>query len=785
MKLMECHRIFKNRKTIILVFVLLLFNGLWYLYQQHNTWKNFNISITQASTMQKEYLTSLKGLSVKNQLRSIEKEKDNLSKSMDQLIPKKSYSNTKLRKLMGQNYILEGLEKQVTYISNYHKKIERVAEQAQLMSTISIFQKEDSFSQDNINKTVKDYRSVSDIQLSNSVNQPVKDTFFDPILQYLNIIFIIFMVLSFIEERKIGLWEKVHSTPNGRTKLALKRVFILLNVSIIFQFIMVSERFLISSILYGNPDIFRLVQSVPEFVKFVYPVNILEYLIIYCFICSLCCFCFGLFTWLLLLIFHSPIISIFVLCIVTVCEWMINFFLPSQSIFSLFKYLNCYYFLSPAKDLAEYCNINLFGIVANRFIVVIVSLIMVSIGIALLLVLLAERVKPIRIPGLLDRIWKKCATFCGNIWRRLLAKRSGLFFETYKTFFSYKGYIIILVLIVYLLSSFETYQLSFTADDIVQNKFYEEYGGPITKKNLQKYLEIKEKVSHIESDLKKAEEDFSNQKITAEQLSDEKIEYTNSSGIISLENKLTQDYQRLKQIEKKNHNTPWFNNTTGLESMFHGKTELNRLFRIELSVLIMILLVSFSYSIEQKSAVKDKLRTTVNGRENLFHKKLAMNCLICFLVAGIVWAYDYIYYAKIFPMGSLFAPIQTLQTLGDIPFRCNVLTFLIFLFLIRWILLCNVSFFVSYLSSKFTTIATIIISFLIFLVPSLFAIIGIRLFKIVAIIDSMTIIPSIINKNFAFDIKFKIVALLVFGILGILLCYRQWCKKGVGYETRN
>ena len=781
---MECRRILKSKKTFIVLLILLLFNGLWYLYQQENTWKYYNLSLTQVSTTQQEYLSKIKGLSNEDQLKLIKHAREHLSSKTDHLLQDKKFSEKKYKELSGQDIILEGLEKQLTHISEYQKKVAKVHEQAELMSSISIFQTDDSFSQKNIQRTAKDYNAITNIHLSASVSQPVTNTFFDPLLQYLNVIFILFIVLSFIEERKIGLWEKVHSTPNGRTKLALNRVLILFSFSILFQFVIVTERFVMASILYGKTDIFRLVQSIPEFMKFIYPVNILQYLFIYCIICGLCSFCFGLFAWLLLQIFHSPIISIFVLCIITACEWVINFFLPSQSFFSLFKYLNFYYFLSPSKDLVEYCNLNLFGIIANRFIVVIVSLIVLAIGNTALITTLANKIKPIRIPGILDRVWKKVARICGNFWRRLLSKRSSLFFETYKTFFSYKGYIIILVLIVYLISSLPSYQMSFSREEITKNNFYNEYSGPIIQKNYQKYLEITKEAKKIVDCLQKANQDFEAKKITVEQLSQIKIDVENSTPTILLSNKLTEDYQRLKQLEKKNHITPWFNNTSGIELMFHEKAELNRLLRIEICVLIMILLVSFSYSLEEKSAVKNKLRSTVNGRSGLFRKKIAMNCFICFLITGILWIYDYLYYAKIFPMGSLLAPIQTLKTLDHIPFQCSVLTFLVFLFIVRWILLCNLSFFVSFLSAKFNTIVTIILSFLLFLVPSLLGMIGIKLFKTVAVIDSMTLIQPLLYKNVATDIKIKLIALFIFGITGIYLCYVQWCKKGVGYETR-
>ena len=357
---METRRIIKNRKTILACCIILLFNGLWYYYHQQSYWKNYNYSISAASKIQKDYLMELDGMAIEAQLQLIANKKEKIEKSL-------STSTNDVNHLLGKSFMLEEIEKSVRYIAAYPKILSQIKNRAQLMSSINIFQQKDSFSQKNIEKTVKDYRFVSGIQIENGVNKPITDTVFDPIIQFISTVFIVFIVLSFMEERKIGLWEKVHSTPGGRHQLAVRRVLILLITSMVFQFILVAQRVILSSVMYGNPHVLRPIQSVPEFIRFIYPVSILEYLILYCLICGLCCFCFGLLAWLFLSIFHNSIMSIFVLCICTVVQWLIYFFNPVQSFFSIFKYANFYYFINPAKELSEYCNINIFGFVASRF----------------------------------------------------------------------------------------------------------------------------------------------------------------------------------------------------------------------------------------------------------------------------------------------------------------------------------------------------------------------------------------------------------------------------------
>lgn len=93
---MECRRILKNKKTFIVLFILLLFNGLWYLYQQDNTWKYYNVSLTQASKTQQEYLSKIEGLSNKDQLKLIKDKREQLSTKMEHLLQEKKFSEKKI-----------------------------------------------------------------------------------------------------------------------------------------------------------------------------------------------------------------------------------------------------------------------------------------------------------------------------------------------------------------------------------------------------------------------------------------------------------------------------------------------------------------------------------------------------------------------------------------------------------------------------------------------------------------------------------------------------------------
>ena len=149
---MESRRIIRNRKMFILISILLLFNGCWYLYQQHSKWKNYDLSMTQVSGIQQNYLLATSDLNKIQTNAFFLHKKEQLDRKIDKLINQDGFSMNNTYKLVGEKKIISDLEEQFKHIESYHKKIDDISKRATLMSSISIFQVEDSFSQKNIVK---------------------------------------------------------------------------------------------------------------------------------------------------------------------------------------------------------------------------------------------------------------------------------------------------------------------------------------------------------------------------------------------------------------------------------------------------------------------------------------------------------------------------------------------------------------------------------------------------------------------------------------------------------
>ena len=170
-------------------------------------------------------------------------------------------------------FAYELIEKQKTDHDNFYRKLEEVPKQKEDMLTISIFSDEDSFAYNNIMKTAADYESISGVELS-EINDYAVDAFLKHDTMYIfAFVIMLFTVISFLDERKKGLWQIVYTCREGRFRLTLTRLFILLGVVFVTETVLVTSTLFVSFIDFGGRDIlFAPVQSVAMLQSFLMPV---------------------------------------------------------------------------------------------------------------------------------------------------------------------------------------------------------------------------------------------------------------------------------------------------------------------------------------------------------------------------------------------------------------------------------------------------------------------------------------------------------------------------------
>ena len=128
-------------------------------------------------------------------------------------------------------------EDQETAKEEFVSKIKEMDAQSETLSEISIFSDENSFVNQNIQRTKKDFARIKGVNIDVSHSEKAMSEFleYDEIF-YVFLLFIIVTVLNFFDERKSGLWQITYSCKAGRMKLAVKRLGIFLFLTVLFSF---------------------------------------------------------------------------------------------------------------------------------------------------------------------------------------------------------------------------------------------------------------------------------------------------------------------------------------------------------------------------------------------------------------------------------------------------------------------------------------------------------------------------------------------------------------------
>ena len=325
---MEWKQVLYNKKFIFWIILLICANCILFAREQFAYDSPEQLFIKKE--IRQEYYNKIEGRNNTDILSYIRNEWNNEKESQQEVSIKEE--------------VLYEMLKDSEYISNYPDYLEQINKRAKQMKKTSIFNQENTFSSMNIDKTLKDYSNLQDISLSFGNNLPISSIVFNNTIHYINIISI-FLLLFFIRsDHNRGLLILLNSTKHGRSSLFYKRILILLIGSLILTIINYGSIFFISTQLYGNDIIFsREIQSIPAFCDITYRLDIGQFVFYYISINILYNFLIVLFLWFILSMIKNITVSILTLGIFCGIEYLSYRFIPAQSNWNEFKYLNIFY----------------------------------------------------------------------------------------------------------------------------------------------------------------------------------------------------------------------------------------------------------------------------------------------------------------------------------------------------------------------------------------------------------------------------------------------------------
>ena len=568
------------------------------------------------------------------------------------------------------------------YLSGYPQYLKETRENVTFLQGISLFEDEDSFALKNIRKTAADYQVLEKITVESGENRGIVIYTRFQLTNFLLLGFVLYLVLRFTEEQKKGLQLLVRSTVGGRIPLLLKRVGILGFGTLLAAVLLYGSTLLVVLLRYPGADLGRAIQSVPEFIKCVYPVSVGEYLAL-----DICNKVFGGVLIGMLLFGLSTVLSsgaaMAVFLMALTLEYICYTVIVPTSEWAGVKFLNVCAMLFGRDGFLSYLNLNFFGkpalLLKGQFLLGMVFLA----GLVIVSLVACARSRSQTVGVLAYRLERIAAWYSRH--RRPV---SGFVWEARKILFKQKG-LAILALAAYLAFSSS---LEFRYADLrnpYEMMWYEEFAGPITKASVACMEDVR---TDLAAEREKLLENIAqiNERLAKLGPSDPARMWI-GGDLSEKEERLGEVNNQLAGLNKvlvPAHSGLEYSLETGKELWllepytYHlllendEKTyERNRLY------VLLAVIGTFSgvMAYESKAKMEPVLRTAYRGNRTLWYKCI----LVVFFSAVTALGIHMIQFVQIgqsFPYHGMEYPVQSIECMREFPLPVSIFWYLILLY---------------------------------------------------------------------------------------------------------
>lgn len=512
---------------------------------------------------------------------------------------------------------------QLEYLNGYQDYLDTVHANAKQMAALAIFNKENSFSDRNIKKTNRDFPRELTLTLGNDYAVTMLCT--DQLGGYSLLVFVLALVVSFLVERKKGLWSLMHSAPRGRGRLALRRSALLLLGSVLGVAVLLGGKLLAAVLLYGGiGPLDRPVQSLEAFSAVPWALTVRQYLLLYFPLRAAGIWLVSLVIYAILQAVNYLPLAFGALGAALAAEYSLFRWIPDSYSIVILRYVNVFALVDVPSVSLKYLNLNLFGQPVQGVILTIVLLPLLLAAGILGNCLLAERKKPVaRQNSLLvfaDQIRRPFSRAVGRL--PLFGQ------ELYKLLWLQRGVAVLLLFALFLFGSMETPRPDTELYDTQGAGIAASLQGPITERTLdaidaqlaeyagwEQSDALLEQVASYEALRARVEESL--------RLQDGKW-LISAAPLAALFNKNGANYQRENAV-----------------------------------VLLLALVLLLSALFAQDSQTKELLRAAPRGGRTLLWKKLGAACLLTVLLWAVFEARELSLILRDYGTPAWAAPVQS------------------------------------------------------------------------------------------------------------------------------
>ncbi len=331
----------------------------------------------------------MKNISGRQGLRVIPSDYKNAYRELTGLSPKEAYDRYKEQKsaltdISAETRLIKLLKEELGKQSGYEDYLTDVVNNAKKITSVSIFADKDSFAYKNALIIAEAYEKLKGkVTINVGPSQGIA-LWSNCSFCWVVILLIMMIIISetAIKDRESGLLALMFTMRKGRGEHCLVKLMICFISSFIVSFVVLSAAFFSMTEEYGVGDIFRSVQSVIGLQGCTFRISVAEYMLIYYVLTSVSAFLSSV---IMFSIASLPVSTLWTYTYIVVLfglESLLFLSIKENSNIAILKELNIVSFINVGRYISVFGTINLFGNPVWRFLFVVI-LLLILLGIAI------------------------------------------------------------------------------------------------------------------------------------------------------------------------------------------------------------------------------------------------------------------------------------------------------------------------------------------------------------------------------------------------------------------
>lgn len=657
MVMWEIKRIF-SRKIIIFLMLLLISNMAIFAYVQLSG-KTF-AQMKKENDTYNELIDRFSKDDLDIALENVKEEYDEVRRNRKTLL--RENNSIELDDYSRLENSLELVKEKLGYLAGFEADVNNVLVNVEKMQKFSLFNDKSSFAYSNLVRTQSDFNRIKGLRLSLDNDRAV-DAFVNYYyLYYIVMAFMITIIYSIFLERENGMWQLVHSSKEGREKVALKRILIILTstyfILALFYITTAVEAFAIYG---GWRGLSEPIQTISLFRNFTYAYSRAEYMLMLYLLSGFVICGLSLILWMIFTIFRNRNHTLVAIAVFVGLEILIYQKVSIHSVYSVFHHINIVSLLKFTELYRGYLNWGIGQYVFSVVSIIIFTLLITITASCIAGVLRYEAMMPSGRASVITKITGRI----NESYQRILEKFPVSMKELHKLIFTGKG-VWVVVFIVTIAIYFSSYGImKFTDAEKERDAIYQSQGG-------QDYVEIEAMIAQTQDNYHNAVQKLEN---ASKSYADGGMDLGTYDNYMSEVEYYQQELGSLKEfIAKKNHIeelsekgiSAWMISDRGYEEIFGQYSNQRELIILIALVTGIMMIVSESITMEYRSGMAAIIRGGKQGRNWILIQKIVACMILSIGLTAIVYGIDMVAMVRIYGMPYMDAPLASLTFMKDV-----------------------------------------------------------------------------------------------------------------------